>query len=377
MSTGPSFSFYYLILGISLVGALNGSALGWLLHRRWWYLYGAAGAVMAFLSEEMYSWYRVGYADTGALGHAAGYGACAWIVANGAAVMPLVFLAAIGSVRKFRKGAALLSMMAAAGAAGLGFYGVRIGSAKEEIHVLPVEVEGLPPAFEGYRIAQITDAHIGPYYRYEDLDSDLAQAIQMNAGLVAITGDLIDDNRYMGDVTRVLRARGWAFPDGMFYVWGNHEYFHDRSSVREGLWVAGIPILENSSRYVNRGPESLYIAGVDYPWSRGAERPLEIRAMADRAFSNIPDGAVSIFMAHHPDFLDEGFARGAALTMAGHTHGVQIGFAGKPVFTPFKYTRGFYTDGMHAGYVSRGNGGWFPFRLGCTREMVIYELHGA
>lgn len=377
MGVAPSFSFYYLILAISLFGLVNGSALGLLFQRRRWYGYGAAGAVLAFLSEEVYSWYRLGYADTGTLGHAAGYGACIWIVANIVMVLPLFLSGLLGLIPKLRRTFSVFAAAAAIGAVSFAAYGVCIGGAKEEIHVLPVAVADLPPSFEGYRIAQVTDTHIGPYYRYEDLDSDLATAISQNVSLVAITGDLIDDNRFMPDVTRVLRARGRSFPDGMVYVWGNHEYFHDRSEVREGLWVAGVPILENSSRYVNRGGESLYLAGVDYPWSRGEEKPVEEAAMAERAFSGIPKGAVSILLAHHPDFIDEGFSHGAALTMAGHTHGMQLGLFGKALFSPYKYTRGLYEDGGLAGYVSRGNGGWFPFRFGCSREMVIYELHRA
>lgn len=377
MSPGPSFSFYYLILAISVFGLINGSALGLLLHRRRWYWYGAAGAVLAFLSEELYSWYRLGYADTGVLGHAAGYGACIWIVANMTMVLPLFFCGLFGLISRLRRICSILGLVFAIGAAAFGAYGVLIGGAREDIHVVPITVADLPASFEGYRIAQITDTHIGPYYRYEDLDSDLSAAIDRNVNLVAITGDLIDDNRFMPDVTRVLRARGRFFSDGMVYVWGNHEYFHDRSEVREGLWVAGVPILENSSRYVNRGADSLYLAGVDYPWSRGEEKPVEEAAMAEKAFAGIPQGAVSILLAHHPDFLEEGFSHGAALTMAGHTHGMQLGLLGKPLFSPYTYTRGFYTDGVHAGYVSRGNGGWFPFRFGCSREMVIYELHRA
>lgn len=377
MRPAPSFSFYYLILAISVFGLINGSALGLLFHRHRWCWYGAAGAVLAFLSEEVYSWYRLGYADTGALGHAAGYGACVWIVANIVMVLPLLAVGLLSFITGHRRIFSMLGAAAAAGALSFALYGVFIGGTKEEIHVVPVAVADLPASFEGYRIAQITDAHIGPYYRYEDLDSDLAAAISLHVSLVAVTGDLIDDNRFMPDVTRVLRARGRSFLDGMVYVWGNHEYFHDRSEVREGLWVAGVPILENSSRRVDHGGESLYLAGVDYPWSRGEEKPVEEAAMAEQAFSGVPKGAVSVFLTHHPDFIDKGFQHGAALTMAGHTHGMQIGLFGKPLFSPYKYTRGFYENSGLAGYVSRGNGFWFPFRFGCSREMVIYELHRA
>ena len=96
--------------------------------------------------------------------------------------------------------------------------------------------------------------------------------------------------------------------------------------------------------------------------------------MVHDAFDGIPEDSAKIFLAHHSDFIDAGFENRAFLTLTGHTHGTQFGIFGKPMITPFKYTRGMYSDGTHCGYVSRGSGGWFPFRFDTSRELTIFTL---
>lgn len=376
MNHGPTFSFSTLILALTFMGCLNGAFAGLLFRRKRWYLWAAAGAVLAYGAQEAYSWYRWAYIGAGSFEHGLGYGACAYIVANCTALLPLFALLLVSCVRPCRRPAQWLGAAVLCMALGAGAYGVTRGNAPEEIHTVRVTVPGLPASFEGYRIAQITDTHIGPYYHCDDLDAALGAAGVAGASLAVVTGDLIDDTRYMDQTARILHSRQRDFRDGMLYVWGNHEYYRGRSTVRAALEAAGIPILENGHTAVRRGGDALYVAGVDYPWAKGPAHAAEMKEMADEAFAGIPAGSRTIFLAHHSDFIDEGFAHGAALTLTGHTHAMQFGIGGQPVFTPFKYTRGMYSDGTHLGYVSRGDGGWFPFRLGCRRELVLFELHG-
>lgn len=374
MSHTPTVSFYYLILAISLFGFLNGSGVAFLLRLRRWYIYGAVGALLAYGAEEMYSWYRLGYTEAGDLEHFLVYAACGWIVANALLLVPLL-VCILGSLwRRGKRPFQILGVICVLGAVSIGMYGVSRGAEKEEIHTVDVYIEGLPPAFEGFRIAQVSDTHIGPYYSVADLDSALEESAERKADFVALTGDLIDDNRFMGDVARIFRARAREFPEGFGYIWGNHEYYHDRSEVREGLVSADIPILENTHMKITKGEDTLYIAGVDYPWDH--DRAAEVRQMTGEALQGIPEGATVILLAHHPDFIGEGFIRHIPFTMAGHTHGMQFGILGRPLFSPFTYTRGMYKDRENTGYVSRGDGGWFPFRFGCSREVPVFVLHG-
>lgn len=373
----PTVSFYMLIMAVACVGAADGLLLALLFRARLLkvLLFAAAGAALAYASEEMYSYFRLAYADCGAAETVLAYAACGAIVALLLAA-PVLFLAAAGSFFPgARRAAQRLGAAWALLALGIGMYGVSFGAWEREVHEVDIYAADLPAAFEGWRIAQVTDEHLGPYYHPGDLEEDLRAAEAAGADFLALTGDLIDDNSRMPEVSRILAAHGKNFKDGAVFIWGNHEYYHERRDVRAGLAAAGIPILENESVRLEKAGEALYIAGADYPWSRGPAHAKEVRDMAEAAFSKIPEEAPAVFLAHHPDFLDEGFAKGAILTMAGHTHGMQLGIFGRAVITPYKYTRGAYTDGTHAGYVSRGNGAWFPFRFGASRELVIYVLH--
>ena len=94
----------------------------------------------------------------------------------------------------------------------------------------------------------------------------------------------------------------------------------------------------------------------------------------DAAIKNVPDDAIKILLAHHPEFIDDGAERNFALTLTGHTHGSQFGFFGVPLFPVFKYTRGVVKLGDSFGYVHVGNGSWFPFRFGCPPEIAYFTL---
>ena len=96
-----------------------------------------------------------------------------------------------------------------------------------------------------------------------------------------------------------------------------------------------------------------------------------------QAMKNLPADVPAILLAHHPECIDDGAANDIALTLTGHTHGSQFGFLGQPLFPVFKYTRGIVKIGDSYGYVHRGNGSWFPFRLGCPPEIAYFTLKNA
>ena len=90
---------------------------------------------------------------------------------------------------------------------------------------------------------------------------------------------------------------------------------------------------------------------------------------------DVPENAVKVLLAHHPDFFDGAAEYGVDLALAGHTHGGQIGAFGVSLAPPvFKYMRGVYRVGQTLGYVHSGNGSWFPYRLGCPPEIAVFVL---
>lgn len=364
-----------ILMIFSLLGILNGAFLSVIFRRKRFYFYMAGSWLISFLSAAYFLWYARGYDGLGLWSLWLGYMACGIMVAEIVSLPCLFFLSLLSISKKLRKGSRVLSLAAICAAAIIGIYGSVDGNNREQVEHLDVYVESLPPAFEGYKAAQMTDTHIGPYFRYTDLSGEIDRARREGAQVLFFTGDLIDDIRHMPDAGRTLTEEFYGFPDGIIYVWGNHEYYRGKDYIEEELLKTPVKMLVNEHTAITRNGASLYVAGVDYPWARGEAMKKEMDDMTDEAFRGIPKGAPVVLLAHHSAFLDEGFKKGAAITLTGHTHGTQFGLFGRPIITPFTYTRGLYSDGRNMGYVSRGDASWFPFRFSCPRELVIITFH--
>ena len=369
-------AFEQIILGMfSLLGLINSSLLAFLFRKKRWYVYSLLGFLLGGLSGWYFLWYAKGYDGLGEWSLWLAYVLCGFMVAEIIAAGPLLLLSVGSLTGLFRSFFQKLGILVAVMALAIGIYGSIDGNSREKVERYDIYVEGLPAGFEGYTFAQMTDTHIGPYFRYTDLPGELERAKQEGAKTVFLTGDLIDDVRYMSETAQILTEKSQEFSDGIFYVWGNHEYYRSKDLIREALLKTPLTLLENDSTFLSRGGEKLYIAGVDYPWGKGEAKQKEMDHMTEEAYQKIPTGAPSILLAHHSDFIDEGFKKGVFLTLTGHTHGTQFGWMDQPMITPFIYTRGMYSDGIHQGYVSRGDASWFPFRLMCPRELAIFTLH--
>lgn len=363
---------YYITF--SFLGLVNGIFAAVLFRLKRFYLYGIAGALISCGTVQYYVWYALAYPEYGLAAHFGAYFACALMVADIMLVLPLFLLMMIGTVRFIRRYAQIFGAAVMALSLFIGVYGSVDGEMKEEAERYTIAAEELPEAFDGLKVAQITDTHIGPYYRNADLANDLERSKAEGADVVMLTGDLIDDIRVMPETAKILNSRAVLFPYGIIYVRGNHELYKDPDYIENELRKTSVKILDNSHVALQKDGALLYVAGVDYPEMRGEGRAELMAQMVRDAFDGIPEDSAKIFLAHHSDFIDAGFENRAFLTLTGHTHGTQFGIFGKPMITPFKYTRGMYSDGKHCGYVSRGSGGWFPFRFDTSRELTIFTL---
>lgn len=237
-----------------------------------------------------------------------------------------------------------------------------------------VYVDGLPESFDGYRVAQISDLHCGPFASGLRVTRWVAAVNALGADLVAVTGDLIVSGSSFVPVVAAalggLRAR-----DGVFASMGNHDYFTDGESLVTALERAGLTVLRNQGVDVVRGDGAIHVAGVDDTWTR--------RADVERALSAWRADMPVVLLAHDPDLFPQAVDRGVALTLSGHTHGGQVGvplFARKlnlaRVMTPF--TTGFYQVGSATLYVNRGLGTTGPpVRLGVPPEIAVFTLRRA
>ncbi len=311
-------------------------------------------------------------AETGAVG-AALYLFYVWWAASLVALLA----AAPAWLAAWALGAPLAAGSAAALAAGLvaAGGGVSVQRTFARLRRVEVRVPGLPRELDGYRIAQLSDVHMGWHTPRERVRRWVDRINALGADLVAVTGDLITSgDRFVDAVAEELgRLRG---RDGVALCMGNHEYFGDVRRLVAGLERAGVEVLRNRGRVVRRGGACYWLAGVDDTWQRLAD--------VERALAGRPDGAPAIVLAHDPDLFDECAARGATLVLSGHTHGGQIAlpllFSRTVNFARLRhrYTAGSYRRGAAHLYVSRGAGTTGPpLRIGAPSEIALITLRAA
>jgi len=278
--------------------------------------------------------------------------------------------------REFLHRAMAAVPMVAFGAGGEGVYGAQPGLSVVR-HTLVVP--GLPANLDGFKIGQISDTHVGPFVGLARLEHIFGRLVAEKPDLVVMTGDFVDDLRLLKPAAAALATVGAAVPHGVYFCWGNHEYFRDVAYIRATLAEAGIKSLMNDAAEIVPGARPLYLVGVDYPPTDDGRRSFKISAtQRERYFAaangKAPPAAVRVLISHHPDFISDAFAAKVLLTLAGHTHGGQVVIGGKPLLDTSAYMRGLYAGDGSWGYVSSGAGHWFPFRLGCPPEISMFTL---
>lgn len=310
------------------------------------------------------------------------YLAFVWVVGEGLLLLLFPVLFAVRRVINYRQAPSRRSFLkkvfysAPAIAFAMSSKGVYSSNFDMEIRHLDLSFHQLPPSLKGFKIAQISDTHLGPFFTLERLDYVLALIKKEQPDMLVITGDMIDDLNLLPGCMEKLSSLSAMLPQGIYFCWGNHEYFRDIERIRRGLLQSPIHILENSNVPIVVKNETFYLLGVDYPWAKTpAEKIAKQQAFLREAQENIPDEAFRILLSHHPDFIADAFALGIPLTLSGHTHGGQINIAGRPLLPlKYRYMRGLYQENHNYGYVSVGTGQWFPLRMGCPPEINIFTL---
>ncbi len=232
----------------------------------------------------------------------------------------------------------------------------------------------LPREADGFKICQISDVHLGLFFSLGKLENTLQRIIAQKPDVLMLTGDIFDDITQNEQAVHLIDSYAKEFPRGIYFCWGNHEYMKGIAKLKALLHKTSIKVLCSSSELLLHSNPPLYVLGADYPQSRDQGRADEIKRSMNLALSDVPANAIKILLAHHSLFFDLAVAAGIDLTLAGHTHGGQIGLLGVPLVPLFKYTRGMYREGNSYGYVNSGAGSWFPFRCGCPPEITFLTL---
>lgn len=272
------------------------------------------------------------------------------------------------------------------GSAGLALYSSEI--ARHWIDVVPLDIHltGLPAAFDGMRIAQISDIHLDEYTEPFFLRAVIDRINRLKPDAVFFTGDFVTDGlgtqQYAisaawqcAELLRALECRA------LYAALGNHDVSIGRKQVTAALVANGITVLDNASLPLVRNNARIWLAGLDDPVN-GV--PQLDHAIPD-SIRNLPDEPI-ILLCHAPDYADHLLAHPAgdsvALMLSGHTHGGQIRLplVGALSLPPMgrKYVEGFFRLGGMQLYVNRGIGAvGVPFRLNCAPEITLHTLRRA
>lgn len=257
--------------------------------------------------------------------------------------------------RFLARSVATATVLGAGGVSALG-----LSSALGDITKPTVEVklDRLPPALSGYRIALLSDLHIGLVLDGSFLKRVVAEVNAMRPDLVAIVGDLVDASveRIGRDIAQLqqLRAR-----DGVFFSTGNHEYYVGADSWVAYLRKLGVNVLLNERTAIGDRGASFDLAGLPDRhghWFSQAHKP-DISKVND---GRDPEREL-VVLAHQPSQVDDAADGGAGLQLSGHTHGGQLWPFGTITRLSQPYLSGLH---LHRGrtqiYVTRGTGFWGP-----------------
>ena len=250
-----------------------------------------------------------------------------------------------------------------------GFYQARRSPRVEEIEV---PLPHLPEALVGFRIAQISDLHVGPTIKANFVRKIVETVQSTEPDLIAFTGDLADGSvaRLASEVLPLAQLRA---PHGAYFVTGNHEYY---SGVDEWLTVIedlGFRPLINEHLLVERGKGRILLVGV----TDDSAGEVVARHASDPAgaLAGAPAADLRILLAHQPRSAIGADGLDIDLQLSGHTHGGQ--FIPWHLFVKLQqpYLAGIYRRGLGWIYVNRGAGYWGPpLRLGARAEIALLRL---
>lgn len=181
----------------------------------------------------------------------------------------------------------------------------------------------LPAAFDGYRIAQVSDLHNAEMGRNNERLLALLQEAEPE--IIVITGDLIDSRRTDAEIALEFAKQAVKIAP-CYYVTGNHESrVEEYAELREGLKQAGVTVLEGSQVLLTRAGASIALLGIDDPDFRtnSSERFADITSQALQALA-IEKNRYTILLAHRPELLSVYAESGVDLVLTGHAHGGQF-----------------------------------------------------
>ena len=240
-----------------------------------------------------------------------------------------------------------------------------------QINRYKIPIDNLPESFNGIRLVQLTDLHLGFMVSESFIARIVHKTNQLKPDIIICTGDYVHKRNSTEEIDKVwpilskLKAKY-----GVFSVLGNHDHWADFERSMYWLERSGQNI-RYACKQIYKGKERILIAGAGDYW----EDDLNI----DKTFSCSDQDDCRVLLSHNPDSVDTKYNTSLSLVISGHTHGGQvvIPFFGPPKL-PVKnkeYSSGLIDAGKTKVFISKGIG-WaiYPVRFNCYPEIAILEL---
>lgn len=256
------------------------------------------------------------------------------------------------------------------------------------IHVV-VPFRNLPKSFDGLKIAQLSDMHLGSFYDSLEIKKGIMQLMDEKPDIIVFTGDLVN-NQSEEALLMLPELKRLHAPLGVFSILGNHDVGdyrrwktietknEDLNKLKKVEKEAGFTLLIDENYILRKASDSIALIGVN-SWGTGHFRKYGKLKKAMKGIENFPFKILLTHITTHWELEVEGKTN-IDLTLAGHTHGMQFGINcfgiyWSPIKWAYPHWSGLYNDGEQYLYVNRGFGFiGFPGRIGMTPEITIIEL---
>lgn len=272
---------------------------------------------------------------------------------------------------------------------GLG-WGMLVGRYRYKVHHKKLTFDNLPSEFDGFKIVQLSDLHVGSFFEeFDKVEAGLKMVMDLKPDMILFTGDMV--NNYSKEAEPwINQLKSLDAPYGKYAILGNHDYgdysrWPSKEAKAENLQrlkeiekEMGFDLLLNENRKIEKNGQSFSLIGVEN-WGLP---PFPQHGDLKKALVGSDDASFQILMSHDPSHFDAQVTSESDidLTLSGHTHGMQFGVElGNIKWSPVKYKypkwAGLYDNGKQKLYVNRGFGYiGFPGRVGIMPEITLIEL---
>lgn len=237
-----------------------------------------------------------------------------------------------------------------------------------QLNRIDLKLKGFPSELNGLTLVQVSDIHSGIYMTEQNMKEIVELVNSLNPSIIMVTGDFVDSaDSQIEPLSNALK--GLKAELAVYGCLGNHDHFATAERVTAAVQERGIIMLNNAHEKVMLNNRTITVVGIDDA-GRGAGN----FARLDEALNGVDPDSFKIMLTHRPDMWDECRARGSNLTLAGHTHGGQVGFRVgplnlNPVHLVHKYAMGLYEKEEKHLYVNVGVG-----MVGVPIRMVRPEI---